>query len=134
MAKAHSQYVCQQCGYAQVGWAGKCPNCGSWGSLVETRTSEPRSGKNKTTRLSAAKPVNLSSISSSKTARISTRISELDRVLGGGLVPGQVILIAGEPGIGKSTLLLQLADKLGTRQQALGTSLGNKTAIKKENT
>ena len=113
MAKAHSQYVCQQCGYAQVGWAGKCPNCGSWGSLVETVTSEPRSGKNKTTRLSAAKPVNLSSISSSKTARISTRISELDRVLGGGLVPGQVILIAGEPGIGKSTLLLQLADKLG---------------------
>src|SRR4030042_1063782 len=113
MAKAHSQYVCQQCGYAQVGWAGKCPNCGSWGSLVETVTSEPKSGKNKTTRLSAAKPVNLSSISSSKTARISTRISELDRVLGGGLVPGQVIVIAGEPGIGKSTLLLQLADKLG---------------------
>jgi len=113
MAKPHSQYVCQQCGYSQVGWAGKCPNCGSWGSLVETVTSEPKSGRNKTSRVAAAKPVNLFSIPSRKTARISTRISELDRVLGGGLVPGQVILIAGEPGIGKSTLLLQLADKLG---------------------
>ena len=114
MAKAHSQYVCQQCGYSQVGWAGKCPNCGSWGSLVETFFEEGEKGEaREKKRVGGIKPVSLSSIPSRKTSRISTKISELDRVLGGGLVPGQVVLIAGEPGIGKSTLLLQLADKIG---------------------
>ncbi|MBI1863624.1 DNA repair protein RadA [Candidatus Woesebacteria bacterium] len=102
-----SKYVCQQCGYSQVGWAGKCPNCNSWGSLVETVVST-NSKLEKTT-----KPVNLSDIPSKATSRISTKISELDRVLGGGLVQGQVILVAGEPGIGKSTLLLQVAGTLG---------------------
>src|SRR3989304_2173832 len=114
MAKAHSQYVCQQCGYSQVGWAGKRPNCGSWGSLVETFFEEGEKGEaREKKRVGGIKPVSLSSIPSRKTSRISTKISELDRVLGGGLVPGQVVLIAGEPGIGKSTLLLQLADKIG---------------------
>ncbi len=112
MAKTHSQFVCQQCGYESVGYMGKCPECGSWGSLVETITSEVKSGKFKVKSSSMAEPVSLSSISSKKTSRISTKISELDRVLGGGLVPGQVVLIAGEAGIGKSTILLQLADKL----------------------
>ncbi|OGM81240.1 DNA repair protein RadA [Candidatus Woesebacteria bacterium RIFOXYB1_FULL_40_26] len=130
MAKPHSQYICQQCGYSQVGWAGKCPNCGSWGSLVETVISPSlslRKNKNgKSISQSTSKPISLSSISSKKTARITTSISELDRVLGGGLVAGQVVLIAGEPGIGKSTLLLQLSDMLAasykpsTRAQAEG--------------
>jgi len=112
MAKVHSQFVCQQCGYSQVGWAGKCSNCGSWGSLVETivASEHPTSSKRHT---AGNKPVSLSSIPSRKVSRISTKITELDRVLGGGLVGGQVVLIAGEPGIGKSTILLQLADKLG---------------------
>ncbi|MBI2066236.1 DNA repair protein RadA [Candidatus Woesebacteria bacterium] len=112
MAKTHSQYVCQQCGYSQVGWAGKCPNCSSWGSLVETlmATGEGKKGKAKSQK--KVEPISLISVSSKKTSRLSTKISELDRVLGGGLVPGQVVLIAGEPGIGKSTMLLQLADKL----------------------
>ena len=104
MIKSHSQYVCQQCGYSQVGWAGKCPNCGSWGSLVETivstESSRGRKGSKSSTGIKK-NPVSLSSIPSKSTARISTKISELDRVLGGGLVPGQVVLIAGEPGIGK---------------------------------
>ena len=114
MAKSHSQFVCQQCGYSQVGWAGKCPNCGSWGSLVETLISKDSSEtKTKSRKVGSPKPISLSSIPSRRSARISTKISELDRVLGGGLVPGQVVLIAGEPGIGKSTLLLQLADKIG---------------------
>src|SRR3972149_6218699 len=121
MAKAHSQYVCQQCGYSQVGWAGKCPNCGSWGSLVETFFEEGEKGEaREKKRVGGIKPVSLSSIPSRKTSRISTKISELDRVLGGGLVPGQVVLIAGEPGIGKSTLLLQLADKIGDTLFILG--------------
>lgn len=115
MARVRSLYVCQQCDYSQVGWAGKCPECESWGSLVETIVSTERESKKaggykpKTIK----KPVSLASISSKKTLRISTKISELDRVLGGGLVSGQVVLVAGEPGIGKSTILLQLAESLG---------------------
>ncbi|MFH1863470.1 MAG: DNA repair protein RadA [bacterium] len=112
MVKTHSQYVCQQCGYESVGYMGKCPNCGSWGSLVETVVSTAKSEKSKV-QSGTAKPVLLTSVSSKNTVRISTKISELDRVLGGGLIPGQVVLMAGEPGIGKSTILLQLADKLG---------------------
>lgn len=111
MAKAYSQYVCQQCGYSQVGWAGKCPNCDSWGSLVETVFRQEKESAKKPT--SGVKALSLSSLPTKKVNRTSSRISELDRVLGGGLVPGQVVLVAGEPGIGKSTLLLQLADKLG---------------------
>jgi len=113
MVKTHSQFVCQQCGYSQVGWAGKCPNCGSWGSLVETVIREVGRKEQNKGAGKRVEPVSLGSIPSRKTSRISTKISELDRVLGGGLVPGQVVLIAGEPGIGKSTLLLQLADKIG---------------------
>lgn len=106
MAKG-SQYVCQQCGYSQVGWAGKCPNCAAWGSLVETVVA-----KASPSRVQPLTPVVLSSIAPESTERVQTEITELDRVLGGGLVQGQVVLLAGEPGIGKSTLLLQVADKL----------------------
>ena len=133
MSKAHSQYICQQCGYSQVGWAGKCPNCGSWGSLVETVVQTGKEGKSvgrqKTT---GAEPVTLSSIPSKNTSRISTKISELDRVLGGGLVPGQVVLIAGEPGIGKSTLLLQLADKIGDTLFILGEESVGQVKVRAE--
>lgn len=113
--RERSSYVCQQCGYSQIGWAGKCPECDSWGSLVETVESEvkssyQRAGKGKVK--SGEKPVSLTSVPSKRSSRISTKISELDRVLGGGLVAGQVVLIAGEPGIGKSTLLIEVADKL----------------------
>lgn len=111
----HSKYVCQQCGYESTGWLGKCPECGTWNSLVET-VVEVNSKSKLSPRLQGsagqAKPIKLSEIKNTATKRISTKISELDNVLGGGLVPGQVVLIAGEPGIGKSTLLLQLSDKL----------------------
>jgi DNA repair protein RadA/Sms len=131
MAKAHSQYVCQQCGYSQVGWAGKCPNCGSWGSLVETFFEEGGRGEaRERKRVSGIKPVSLSSIPSRKTSRISTKISELDRVLGGGLVPGQVVLLAGEPGIGKSTLLLQLSDKIGNTLYISGEESAGQVKIR----
>src|SRR3989344_662345 len=113
MVKVRSQYVCQQCGYSQVGFLGKCPECGSWGSAVETVISTGQGAKGKEQSKEAKKPISLASIPSKSTSRVSTKIPELDRVLGGGLVPGQVILIAGEPGIGKSTLLLQLSEKLG---------------------
>ena len=113
----HSKYVCQQCGYESTGYLGKCPECGTWNSLVETvvevgrsRSESVRNGK--TSAGGSAKTIKLSDIKSASIKRISTEISELDRVLGGGLVPGQVVLIAGEPGIGKSTLLTQLAATL----------------------
>ncbi|OGM14275.1 DNA repair protein RadA [Candidatus Woesebacteria bacterium RIFCSPLOWO2_01_FULL_39_23] len=114
MVKNRSQYVCQQCGFSQVGWFGKCPECGAWNSAVETAVATGRESRRAGEyKKSEAKLVSLASVSISATARMSTKITELDRVLGGGLVKGQVILIAGEPGIGKSTILLQLADKLG---------------------
>jgi len=109
-----SLFVCQQCGNEFAKWFGKCPTCGEWNSLVETVVV---SGERLKTRLRKSsgevKPKTLNSIKISKSSRTSTKIPELDRVLGGGVVAGQVVLIAGEPGIGKSTILLQLADKLG---------------------
>jgi DNA repair protein RadA/Sms len=111
----HSKYVCQQCGYESTGWLGKCPECGTWNSLVETVVSTTKSekGRAKSGRTTSNKPIKLSEIKQIDTKRISTKISELDRVLGGGLVQGQVVLIAGEPGIGKSTLLTQISATLG---------------------
>lgn len=110
----HSRYVCQQCGYESTGWLGRCPNCGEWNTLVETvvSTGKGQDVKGKKGRPISSKPIKLSDIKSTSAKRISTKISELDRVLGGGLVPGQAVLIAGEPGIGKSTLLTQLAGSL----------------------
>ncbi len=108
-----SKFVCQQCGHEETKWFGKCPDCGSWNSAVETvvstggRKKDVGSGKGNINTI----PIPLSSISIQQTQRTSTQISELDRVLGGGLVPGQVVLVAGEPGIGKSTILTQVADK-----------------------
>ena len=114
MPKSHSKWICQQCAYESTGWLGKCPSCGSWNTLVETvvavGTTNSRLRKDVSAR--QAKPQNLSQIKISKNSRVSTRIPELDRVLGGGLVTGQVVLLAGEPGIGKSTILLQLSDIL----------------------
>lgn len=116
MARFRSKYVCQQCGYSQIGWAGKCPECGSWGSLVETVVEENKKGMRrggKTSNINSISPITLDKIPIRATTRISTKISELDRVLGGGLIKGQATLIAGEPGIGKSTLLMKLAGNLG---------------------
>lgn len=113
MAKVTTKYVCQQCGYETASWMGKCPNCQAWGSLVETVVSPKIEEKARFGRDARAKPMRLSQVPPEKLERIKTGISELDRVLGGGLVPGAVILLAGDPGIGKSTLLLQVMENLG---------------------
>lgn len=131
MAKSHSKFICQQCGYESTGWLGKCPSCDSWNTLVETITDAPsgiNNSKNKTRP--GVKPVNLSSISSKKISRISTKISEFDRVLGGGLVDGQAVLLAGEPGIGKSTILLQLSDILGNVLYVAGEESASQISIR----
>jgi len=112
MAKRGGSYVCQQCGFESAKWLGKCPNCSAWASFVEfidKGTSRLTKGSTK----APAKIYSLKDIDPNGTTRLITKIAELDLVLGGGLVPGQVILLAGEPGIGKSTLLLQLTDKIG---------------------
>jgi len=108
MVKAITKFICQQCGYESVGFLGRCPNCGNWGSLVETLVAKEsgRMGKEEKGR---ARPISLGDIKSARTQRFSTKISEFDRVLGGGIVSSSVNLLAGEPGVGKSTLLLQTA-------------------------
>jgi DNA repair protein RadA/Sms len=113
--RLRSTYVCQNCGYESSGWLGKCPNCGEWNSLVETAVEVGKATQSKgKSQVSNLKIKSLSEIkTTTKSTRTSTNIPELDRVLGGGLVGGQVVLIAGEPGIGKSTILLQVVDELG---------------------
>ncbi|TDO21399.1 DNA repair protein RadA [Pedobacter duraquae] len=113
MAKTKSAYFCQSCGYESAKWLGKCPSCNQWNTFVE-EVIEKADAKvpswktsNNTTR--SNKPSQISTITSSEEERMLTGDQELDRVLGGGLVPGSVTLIGGEPGIGKSTLMLQLA-------------------------
>lgn len=108
--KLKSQYVCQQCGYVSAKWAGKCPSCDTWGSLVESVEAVSSSKSSHKASMVTAKVIPLSDISTKTGARKQTGIPELDRVLSGGIVDGQVILLAGEPGIGKSTILLQLAN------------------------
>lgn len=113
MARTSTNFVCQQCGYVSPSFLGKCPECGTWNSLVEQVTSKSNSSNSSNkSNSSNSKPIKLSEIAATATVRISTGISELDTVLGGGIVPGMAILLAGEPGIGKSTLLLQLAEKI----------------------
>jgi DNA repair protein RadA/Sms len=97
-------YTCQQCGYQTIKWLGRCPDCGSWESLVEEVVQQHRPVQS----VGSLKAIPLAEAPDGEEERISTEIAELDRVLGGGIVPGSVILIGGEPGIGKSTLILHI--------------------------
>src|SRR3989442_3628587 len=111
--QSNTIFICQSCGYQSRKWLGKCPECGEWNSLVEervitTKKGGPRSGF----RLQEAKAVAYTEIESQDDVRVSSGVTEFDRVLGGGIVPGTLVLLGGDPGIGKSTLLLQVADKL----------------------
>ncbi len=111
--KSRSSFICQQCGYHSPSWMGKCPECGSWNSLVET-VEESQKSKVKSQKLGEkASPQKLTEVTTVNTKRIATGFSEFDRVLGGGIVPGSVVLVAGDPGIGKSTLLLQTIGNVG---------------------
>ncbi|MBI3746193.1 MAG: AAA family ATPase, partial [Chloroflexi bacterium] len=112
MARATSRYVCQTCGEAFLRWEGQCRTCGAWNSLVETvihTPSRPGRAAPSRPRDGAAVAVSLASVSDPEVDRMAVGIGELDRVLGGGLVPGSLVLVGGEPGVGKSTLLLQAA-------------------------
>ena len=112
MAKVKSKYVCQNCGYETAGYLGKCPECGSWSSFVEELSKPVSSVKETDAIFDTVPPMKLDEIEMNSEIRMSTNISEFDRVLGGGIVQGSLILIAGDPGIGKSTILLQTSGEL----------------------
>src|SRR5437667_5564239 len=106
-------FICQSCGYQSRKWLGKCPECGEWNSLVEERVvTTKKGGPRNGFRLQEAKAVAYTEIESQDDVRVSSGVTEFDRELGGGIVPGTLVLLGGDPGIGKSTLLLQVADKL----------------------
>ena len=124
MAKNKTVFVCNECGYESAKWLGKCPACGSWNTFFEQKIIENKNSSLKlnTNNGKANTPQKLNSYEAKETIRTSTGFEELDRVLGGGLVKGSLILLGGEPGIGKSTLILQLCDKVQGDGQVLYVS------------
>ena len=148
MAKTRTAYVCSECGADTNKWQGQCPGCGQWNTLQEMVVDAPAAGKARGARsgyagsAGAAKVMRLADVQTGTEVRGTTGIGELDRVLGGGLVEGSVVLIGGDPGIGKSTLLLQAVaamqeripglyvtgeeslGQVGARAQRLGLELG----------
>ncbi|HSB29900.1 MAG TPA: DNA repair protein RadA, partial [Pyrinomonadaceae bacterium] len=113
MKKTDTIFACQNCGHQSRKWLGKCPECGEWNSLVEERAQPVIKGSTRSSfSLRQVAAVPFSEIESQEDVRISSGLDEFDRVLGGGIVPGTLVLIGGDPGIGKSTLLLQVADRL----------------------
>ena len=112
MAKGRTTvFFCQNCGHESAKWMGQCSGCGQWNTFVE-ETIEKTSVRRIQKERAAAGPVCLSSIDTDKEERMTTHMEELNRVLGGGIVPGSLVLVGGDPGIGKSTLLLQVCQKL----------------------
>ncbi|GLS16425.1 MULTISPECIES: DNA repair protein RadA [Hydrogenophaga] len=119
MAKDKTSFICNECGGTSPRWLGKCPACGAWNTLVESVAESAGTGKNRFASLAPASAVTtLADIEATDVQRTPTGLGELDRVLGGGVVEGGVVLIGGDPGIGKSTLLLQALDAL--QKQSLG--------------
>jgi DNA repair protein RadA/Sms len=125
VAKTQTVFTCGECGRREAKWLGHCPDCGAWDSFVEEVVAAPR-GRGRGGKSgdgagggTASGPVRLSQVVSSATERFSSGIDELDRVLGGGIVPGSLVLVGGEPGIGKSTLLLQVLDNVAAGRPAL---------------
>ena len=118
MTKVRTVFVCQACGFGSSKWLGRCPDCGEWNSFVEERQEiAPPPGKGRPDSLALplapSQPKPWDAIDGSEEQRVSSGIGEFDRVLGGGIVPGSMVLVGGEPGIGKSTLILQVAHLLG---------------------
>lgn len=114
-----TKYLCQECGQQSARWLGRCPGCGAWNSLVEEAVNIRAAGPSS---LSGDVPRPVTEVPALEEERFSTGLGEMDRVLGGGLVPGSLVLLGGDPGIGKSTLLLQVSQLISRRMQALYVS------------
>ncbi len=117
MAKAKSLYICSACGYESAKWYGCCPGCGEWNTMNEEILSQSSSARSNS--IKAASALKLDEIQSDKGVRYQTDINELDRVLGGGIVKGSLVLLSGDPGIGKSTLLLQICKTINNKLNIL---------------
>ena len=122
--KQTSKFICSECGYQSLKWLGKCSKCGCWNSFVEeVDNPTPRYGTAKSNTYShVLKPQKISDITTGNEIRIKTQMGELDRVLGGGIVEGSLILVGGDPGIGKSTLLLQISNRVAQNKKVLYVS------------
>lgn len=123
MAKRKTKFLCQECGYESAKWMGRCPGCGNWNTMVEEveKSQSQRKGAFAHTQSSAilAKPIPITNIETVNEPRVLTDLGELNRVLGGGVVQGSLVLIGGDPGIGKSTLLLQVSSQLADRKSVV---------------
>ena len=108
-------YFCQNCGYESAKWMGQCPGCREWNTFVEETVSAKAASKGSVKNKNVKEPVSLSEIDLQEDERKTSGIKELDRVLGGGIVPGSLVLVGGDPGIGKSTLLLQVCKNLANQ-------------------
>lgn len=116
MAKPKYRFVCQSCGYTASKWMGRCPECGAWDSLVEEAEVSVKNSKSYLPVSSEKiKPRTIASVAQTTVERLQTGIREFDRVLGGGIVPGSLVLLGGTPGIGKSTILLDAGLRFGQR-------------------
>ncbi|MGA9231509.1 MAG: ATPase domain-containing protein, partial [Exiguobacterium oxidotolerans] len=118
MAKMKTKFVCQSCGTESPKWMGRCSGCGEWNTMVEEVVEEKKARRGSAfvhTTTKQLKPERLANIVSQEESRVFTGSSEFDRVLGGGIVPGSMVLVGGDPGIGKSTILLQTSARLAQR-------------------
>lgn len=122
MAKVKSSYVCSECGYESPKWFGKCPGCGEWNTMNEELPTVPIKGAVKGSISTISQIMSLNEIKEDYEKRISTGVNEFDRVLGGGIVLGSLVLLSGDPGIGKSTILLQICQYLGKNNKILYVS------------
>ena len=120
--KTTSRYVCSECGAVTPGWLGRCPSCGTFGSITEELIETATQSDKKQTQRNYERPVKLGDVAAEKTVRINSGVDELDTVLGGGIVPSSLVLLGGDPGIGKSTLMTQVACTLSKKYKVLYAS------------
>lgn len=122
MAKLKSKWICQECGFETSGYLGKCPDCSSWGSIVEEVFKVEKDKSTKKVSVQKAEPQLLSEVKTDNKVRLSSGLKEFDRVLGGGFVEGSLVLVAGDPGIGKSTIILQSTGNISKDKKVLYVS------------